>query len=165
MPKIDEARPREAGSMEEDVNLNDTTANKKLEKNKEYTYQWLHTQVGIQETTSSRNIKCNHFLPELDPEVLNGGKVQLVARLVSREDTDLDLFSMTSGSALSVNREKKDQAHRHSAGSSSCSIKGVLAPMTADTRISKKERISFRDNPVQLSGGWGSGKKKVKTSN
>ncbi|MBZ3880753.1 Leucine-rich repeat and IQ domain-containing protein 1 [Sciurus carolinensis] len=41
------------------------------------------------------------------------------ARLVSREDTDLDLFSMTSGSALSVNREKKSQAHRYSAGSSS----------------------------------------------
>ncbi|KAF4010126.1 hypothetical protein G4228_001679 [Cervus hanglu yarkandensis] len=41
------------------------------------------------------------------------------ARLVSREDTDLDLFSMTSGSALSVKTEKKIQAHRHSAGSSS----------------------------------------------
>lgn len=41
------------------------------------------------------------------------------ARLVSREDTDLDLFSMTSGSALSVKTEKKIQAHRHSAGCSS----------------------------------------------
>uniref|UniRef100_A0A2K6F574 Leucine rich repeats and IQ motif containing 1 n=1 Tax=Propithecus coquereli TaxID=379532 RepID=A0A2K6F574_PROCO len=97
----------------------DTTANEKLERSKEYTYQWLHTQVGVHETTTSRNMKCNHFLPELDPDVLNGGRVQLVARLVSREDTDLDLSSMTSGSALSVNREKKNQAHRHSAGSSS----------------------------------------------
>uniref|UniRef100_A0A8C9A2H8 Leucine rich repeats and IQ motif containing 1 n=1 Tax=Prolemur simus TaxID=1328070 RepID=A0A8C9A2H8_PROSS len=105
--------------MGEDFIYKDTTANEKLERSKEYTYQWLHTQVGVHETTTSRNMKCNHFLPELDPDVLNGGRVQLVARLVSREDTDLDLSSMTSGSALSVNREKKNQAYRHSAGSSS----------------------------------------------
>lgn len=37
--------------------------------------------------------------------------------------------------------------------------------MMTNTRPSKKERMSFRDNPVQLSGGWGSGKKKAKTSN
>ncbi|XP_049739942.1 leucine-rich repeat and IQ domain-containing protein 1 isoform X3 [Elephas maximus indicus] len=96
-----------------------TSTNEKMERSREYTYQWLHTQVGVHETTSSRNMKCNHFLPELDPDVLNGGRVQLVARLVSREDRDLDLSSMTSGSALSVNREKKNQAPRHSAGSSS----------------------------------------------
>ncbi|XP_025782200.1 leucine-rich repeat and IQ domain-containing protein 1 [Puma concolor] len=105
--------------MEEEFIYKDATANEKLERSKEYTYQWLHTQVGIHETTCSRNMKCKHFLPELDPDILNGGRVQLVARLVSREDTDLDLFSMTSGSALSVKREKKNQAHRHSAGSSS----------------------------------------------
>ncbi|XP_077604271.1 leucine-rich repeat- and IQ domain-containing protein 1 isoform X2 [Crocuta crocuta] len=104
---------------EEEFIYKDATANEKLERSKEYTYQWLHTQVGIHETTSSRNMKCKHFLPELDPDVLNGGRVQLVARLVSREDTDLDLFSMTSGSALSVKREKTNQAPRHSAGSSS----------------------------------------------
>ncbi|KAM4883180.1 leucine-rich repeat- and IQ domain-containing protein 1 isoform 2-T2 [Thomomys bottae] len=103
---------------EEDLTHKNTSANERLEQRREYTYQWLHTQVGIHGTTSSRDKKCNHFLPELDPDVLNGGRVQLVARLVSREDTDLDLFSMTSGSALSVKREKKSQAHKHSAGSS-----------------------------------------------
>ncbi|KAM6216434.1 leucine-rich repeat- and IQ domain-containing protein 1 [Rhynchocyon petersi] len=151
---------KEEGSLCEDI-----TANEKIQRRREYTYQWLHTQVGVHETTSSRNMKCNHFLPELDPDVRNGGRVQLVARLVSREDTDLDLFSMASGSTLSMNRGKKNQAHRHSAGSSSCSNKGILAPMITNTGPSKKERISFRDNPVQLSGGWGSGKKKEKTSN
>ncbi|XP_040610901.1 leucine-rich repeat and IQ domain-containing protein 1 isoform X3 [Mesocricetus auratus] len=104
---------------EEEDALCKPTAIEKLEKTNEYTYQWLHTQVGFPETTSSRALKCNHFLPELDPDVLNGGRVQLVARLVSREDTDLDHFSMTSGSALSVNKEKKSQAHRFSSGSSS----------------------------------------------
>ncbi|XP_059042441.1 leucine-rich repeat and IQ domain-containing protein 1 isoform X1 [Mustela lutreola] len=165
-PKM--AQPRRDGYFEgkkEELIYEDATPNEKLERRKEYTYQWLHTQVGIHETTNSRNMKCNHFLPELDPDVLNGGRVQLVARLVSREDTDLDLFSMTSGSALSVKREKKNQAHRHSAGSSSLSVKGIFAPVITNTRPSKKERISFRDNPVQLSGGWGSGKKKAKTSN
>uniref|UniRef100_A0A8C7AAP3 Leucine rich repeats and IQ motif containing 1 n=1 Tax=Neovison vison TaxID=452646 RepID=A0A8C7AAP3_NEOVI len=126
-PKM--AQPRRDGYFEEfpyfspgkkeELIYKDATPNEKLERSKEYTYQWLHTQVGIHETTNSRNMKCNHFLPELDPDVRNGGRVQLVARLVSREDTDLDLFSMTSGSALSVKREKKNQAHRHSAGSSS----------------------------------------------
>nr|KAF6453055.1 leucine rich repeats and IQ motif containing 1 [Molossus molossus] len=150
---------------EEESMYKDTKAQEKLERRREYTYQWLHTQVGVHEATRSRNVKCNHFLPELDPDVLNGGRVQLVARLVSREDTDLDLSSMTSGSALSVKKEKKNQAHRHSARSSSFSIKGNLAPMITNAGPSKKERISFRDNPVQLSGGWGSGKRKAKTSN
>ncbi|KAM5287891.1 leucine-rich repeat- and IQ domain-containing protein 1 [Ctenodactylus gundi] len=147
-----------------DLIYDDATENETLERRKEYTYQWLHTQVGVHDPTSSRNMKCSHFLPELDPDVLNGGRVQLVARLVSREDTDLDLFSMTSGSALSVNREKKTQPHKHSAGSSSYSIEGILSPMTTNTRPSKKERMSFRDNPLQLSGGWGRGKKKARTS-
>uniref|UniRef100_A0A2K5XNJ0 Leucine rich repeats and IQ motif containing 1 n=1 Tax=Mandrillus leucophaeus TaxID=9568 RepID=A0A2K5XNJ0_MANLE len=117
--KVQSRRDGYFEGIEEDPIHKDTTANEKLERNREYTYQWLHTQVEVHERTSSRNMKCNHFLPELDPDVLNGGRVQLVARLVSREDTDLDLLSMTSGSALSVNREKKNQAHRHSAGSSS----------------------------------------------
>ncbi|XP_031205277.1 leucine-rich repeat and IQ domain-containing protein 1 isoform X3 [Mastomys coucha] len=141
-----------------------TTAKEKLERSKEYTYQWLHTQAGFPEVTDSRNLKCNHFLPELDPDVLKGGRVQLVARLVSREDTDLDLFSTTSASALSVNKEKQSQTHRYSAGSSSCSSKGIIAPTITHSRPSIKERISFRDNPVRLSGGWGSGKKKAKFS-
>ncbi|XP_053442043.1 leucine-rich repeat and IQ domain-containing protein 1 isoform X1 [Nycticebus coucang] len=104
--------------MGEDFIYKDPTTNEKLERSKEYTYQWLHTQVGVHETTSSRKVKCNRFLPELDPDVLNGGRVQLVARLVSREDTDLAFSSMTSGSALSVNRGEKNEAHRYSAGSS-----------------------------------------------
>lgn len=116
--KVHDKRDGHFEGKEEDLIYKDTLASGELEQSKAYTYQWLHTQVGVHDTTSSRNMKSNHFLPELDPRVLNGGRVQLVARLVSREDTDLDLFSMTSGSALSVNTGKKSQAHRHSAGSS-----------------------------------------------
>ncbi|XP_035874498.1 leucine-rich repeat and IQ domain-containing protein 1 isoform X2 [Phyllostomus discolor] len=122
--KLQSRRDGYSEDKEEEFFNKDTVAHEKLDRNKEYTHQWLPTQVGVpettSETTSSRNMKCNHFLPQLDPEVLNGGRVQLVARLVSREDTDLDFFSMTSGNALSVKREKKSQAHRHSAGSSIC---------------------------------------------
>lgn len=38
----------------------------------------------------------------------------------------------------------------------------VPAPRGATSAPSIKERISFRDNPVQLSGGWGGGKKRGK---
>ncbi|XP_036616612.1 leucine-rich repeat and IQ domain-containing protein 1 [Trichosurus vulpecula] len=104
---------------EELSNADVTISNEKIERSKELTYQWLHTQVGSYETTCPRNVKCQtHFLPVLDPDVLNGGRVQLVARLVRREDMDVDLVSMNSGSALAQNREKNNKASRHSAESS-----------------------------------------------
>ncbi|XP_053111293.1 leucine-rich repeat and IQ domain-containing protein 1 isoform X6 [Hemicordylus capensis] len=131
----------------------------KIERNKERTYQWLHTQVWDYEEASPRNEKCKHFLPEIDPEILKGGRVQLVTSPVRREDTDLELVSMTSGSTLTQNREKNNQPQRHSAGSSK---KDAPAPERSHLGPSHKERISFRDHPVQLSGGWGSGKKKMK---
>ncbi|XP_068792647.1 leucine-rich repeat and IQ domain-containing protein 1 [Struthio camelus] len=139
-----------------------TALDEKLQRRKDFTYQWLHTQVWDYEAATSRNIKCNHFLPELDPAVCNGGRVQLVASPVSREDTDLDLVSMSSGSALTQNREKNNQPHRHSARSSK---KNISTPERSHLGPSRKERISFRDHPVQLSGGWGTGKKRQKLKN
>ncbi|XP_050790098.1 leucine-rich repeat and IQ domain-containing protein 1 isoform X2 [Gopherus flavomarginatus] len=147
------------GREEDFVHL-DTTSAEKLQRSKELTYRWLHTQVGDCEATGLRNIKCNRFLPDLDPDILNGGRVQLVASPVSREDTDLDLISMISGSALTQNREKNNQPRRNSAG---CSTKDISASERTHVGPFRKERISFRDHPVQLSGGWGSGKKKAKS--
>ncbi|XP_030404472.1 leucine-rich repeat and IQ domain-containing protein 1 isoform X4 [Gopherus evgoodei] len=147
------------GREEDFVHL-DTTSAEKLQRSKELKYQWLHTQVGDCEATGLRNIKCNRFLPDLDPDILNGGRVQLVASPVSREDTDLDLISMISGSALTQNREKNNQPRRNSAGSST---KDISASERTHVGPFRKERISFRDHPVQLSGGWGSGKKMAKS--
>ncbi|XP_067146017.1 leucine-rich repeat and IQ domain-containing protein 1 [Apteryx mantelli] len=149
------------GKREEFSEL-DTALDEKLLWRKDLTYQWLHTQVWDYEAASSRNIKCNRFLPELDPAICNGRRVQLVASPVSREDTDLDLVSMTSGSALTQNREKNNQPHRHSARPSK---KNISAPERSHLGPSRKERISFRDHPVQLSGGWGTGKKRQKLKN
>ncbi|XP_068951204.1 leucine-rich repeat and IQ domain-containing protein 1 [Petaurus breviceps papuanus] len=145
---------------EELTNADVHISNENIERSKELTYQWLHTQVGSYETTFPRNVKCQtHFLPVLDPDVLNGGRVQLVARLVRREDMDVDLVSMSSGSALTQNREKNKQASRHSAESS---FKVITIP---GMRNSKKKWVSHRDYPVQFSNGWESGKRKAKTFN
>ncbi|XP_009866056.1 PREDICTED: leucine-rich repeat and IQ domain-containing protein 1, partial [Apaloderma vittatum] len=146
------------GKKEEFSQL-DTTLDEKLQRRKDFTYQWLHTQLLDYETASSKNMKCHHFLPELDPAIRDSRQVQLVASPVSREDMDLDLVSMASGSALTENREKNKQPHRHSASSSR---KNKSAPEKSCLGPSHKERISFRDHPVQLSGGWGAGKKKAK---
>ncbi|KAK3548808.1 hypothetical protein QTP70_020691 [Hemibagrus guttatus] len=42
--------------------------------------------------------------------------------------------------------------------------KDVPSPQRVTLAPSLKERISFRDNPVQLSGGWGGGKKRSKAN-
>lgn len=41
-----------------------------------------------------------------------------------------------------------------------CSGKEPPSPERVVSAPSKKERISFRDNPVKMSGGWGGGKKR-----
>ncbi|XP_021240990.1 leucine-rich repeat and IQ domain-containing protein 1 isoform X3 [Numida meleagris] len=118
-PKI---RSVNAGYFEgekEEFSQLDTTLDEKLQRRKDFTYQWLHTQHSDYETASSKNMKGCCFLPELDHVICNSRQVQLVASPVSREDTELDLVSLASGSALTVNREKNKQPHRHSARSSS----------------------------------------------
>ncbi|XP_031363603.2 leucine-rich repeat- and IQ domain-containing protein 1 [Lonchura striata] len=139
----------------------DATFDEKLQR-KDFTYQWLHAQLLDYEADSSRNTKCCRFLPELDPAICDNRQVQLVASPVSREDMDLDLVSMASGSALTENREKNKPPHRHSARSSK---KSISTPEKSYLGPSHTERISFRDHPVQLSGGWGAGKKRQKFKN
>ncbi|XP_032855747.2 leucine-rich repeat and IQ domain-containing protein 1 [Tyto alba] len=158
-------QPINAGYFEgkkEEFSQLDATLDEKLQRKKDFTYQQLHTQLLDYEAASSKNMKCCHFLPELDPAIRDSRRVQLVASPVSREDTDLDLVSMASGSALTENRGKNKQPHRHSARSSK---KNISAPEKSCLSPSLKERISFRDHPVQLSGGWGAGKKRQKLKN
>ncbi|KAM4676020.1 leucine-rich repeat- and IQ domain-containing protein 1 [Discoglossus pictus] len=128
-------------------------------RSKALAYEWLHTQCGDVELTSSRIMKPKRFLPELNPDVLNGGRVQLVTNVVNKEATDLEVVSVTSGSAISHIKERSKEAKGHSREPSNSS---PLTPLRANSGPAKKDRISFRDNPVQLSGGWGSGKKRGK---
>ncbi|NXJ09446.1 LRIQ1 protein, partial [Odontophorus gujanensis] len=143
------------GEKEEFPHL-DTTLDEKLQR-KDFTYKWLHTQHSDYETAISKNMKGCCFLPDLNHMVCNSGQVQIVASPVSREDTELDLVSLACGSALTVNREKNKQPHRHSARSSK---KNVSTPEKSHLGPSCRERISFRDHPLQYSGGWGTGKKR-----
>ncbi|KAM9311602.1 LOW QUALITY PROTEIN: leucine-rich repeat- and IQ domain-containing protein 1 [Gastrophryne carolinensis] len=130
-----------------------------LSRSRELTYQWLHTQCG---EGNSATLKSKHFLPELNHEVLNGGRVQLVANTLSREADDLDLVSVKSGSTLSQYRGKNLEIQRTTSTPPSLSNASVSTPVKINSGPQKKQRISFRDNPVQLSGGWGGGKKKGK---
>uniref|UniRef100_A0A8D2MU90 Leucine rich repeats and IQ motif containing 1 n=1 Tax=Zonotrichia albicollis TaxID=44394 RepID=A0A8D2MU90_ZONAL len=155
-------QPISAGDFEgKKISQLDATLDEKLQR-KDFTCQWLQEQILDYEAPSSRNTKCCRFLPELDPAICDSRQVQLVASSVSREDMDLDLVSMASGSALTENREKNKLPHRHSARSSK---KNISTPEKSCLGPSHAERISFRDRPVQLSGGWGAGKKRQKLKN
>ncbi|XP_073507723.1 leucine-rich repeat- and IQ domain-containing protein 1 [Phyllobates terribilis] len=132
-----------------------------LARSRELTYQWLHTQCGDINTNRSASSR-KRFLPELNHDVLNGRRVQFVSNApLSKEADDLDLLSVKSGSSVFRNREEKVRTQRSSGTSSN---KNLFAPVKTNSGPQRKERISFRDNPVQFSGGWGGGKKKGKAN-
>ncbi|XP_069760149.1 leucine-rich repeat and IQ domain-containing protein 1 isoform X6 [Narcine bancroftii] len=119
------------------------------------TYQWLHTQVTNREERHFRKKQHHRFLPEMNPEVLNGGHVQLMARPLGKESSGLDLVSVSRVSQQS----SKFQANRwHSSGSSKTTV-----PPKTGSKPFKQERLSFRDHPMRLSTGWGTGKRKGKS--
>ncbi|XP_042672149.1 leucine-rich repeat and IQ domain-containing protein 1 [Centrocercus urophasianus] len=161
-PKIQSVKAGYFEGEKEEFTQLDTTLDEKLQRRKDFTYQWLRTQHSDYETASSKNMKGCCFLPELNHVICNSGQVQLVASPVSREDTDLDLVSLASGSALTVKREKNKQPHRHLARSSK---KNISSPEKSHLGPSCRERISFRDHPLLFSGGWGTGKKRQKVKN
>nr|XP_020449021.1 leucine-rich repeat and IQ domain-containing protein 1 [Monopterus albus] len=115
---------------------------------------WLHTQ-------SDRDSESEHFLPEISSEILNGARVQLVAAPWSKERHHAS--GLWASSSLAVQPSTKDKyPRRNSLGHAR---KDVSSPKRVTSAPPKKERISFRDNPVQLSGGWGGGKKRDKVHN
>ncbi|XP_059508450.1 leucine-rich repeat and IQ domain-containing protein 1 isoform X2 [Stegostoma tigrinum] len=142
----------------EELTHQDTTSAEVLQKSRELTYEWLHTQVVNDEQTNYRIMKNHHFLPELDADVLNGGRVQLMANHVGRECSDLDIVSVSSGSTINQPSDEFNNSHWPSSSSTkaSVSLKSGAKPL-------KQERISFRNNQVRLSTGWGSGKRRGKT--
>ncbi|KAM8971989.1 leucine-rich repeat- and IQ domain-containing protein 1 [Pelodytes ibericus] len=150
--KVQPTKVRYFQGIEEFSQL-DEVPSETLARSRDLTYRWLHTQCGEFEPTNSKIGKCKRFLPELNNGVLNGGRVQLVSNVPSKETADIEVVSVNSGSAL-MNRT------RHSASSSG---RDPFTPLKTHSGPQRKERISFRDNPTQLSGGWGRGKKRGKT--
>uniref|UniRef100_UPI003AAAAA7D leucine-rich repeat- and IQ domain-containing protein 1 n=1 Tax=Centroberyx gerrardi TaxID=166262 RepID=UPI003AAAAA7D len=121
----------------------------------ERTYQWLHSQAA----PPDRHSESERFLPEIDPDVLNGGRVQLVAGPGYRERPDQASGLWANSSSASQPRKEHNYPRRNSWGHAR---KEVPSPQRVPSVPSKKERISYRDSPVQLSGGWGGGKKRDK---
>ncbi|XP_072123586.1 leucine-rich repeat- and IQ domain-containing protein 1 isoform X1 [Mobula birostris] len=146
-------------NVPEELSHQDMTSVELQPTSRELTYQWLHTQIANYEETNPRNKKHHHFLPEMDPEVLNGGRVQLMASPIGREIPDLGLLSVTSGNAINRQDNRVEVSHWHSSGSA----KATVPPRTGSKPL-KHERISFRDNQVRLSTGWGTGKRREKSS-
>nr|XP_046212071.1 leucine-rich repeat and IQ domain-containing protein 1 [Oncorhynchus gorbuscha] len=124
--------------------------------NQERTYQWLHTQPVH---SDSRRPESEGFLPEIDPDILKGGRVQLVAVAGYREGPDQAPKSRASGTSTSPPHKEHNEVRRNFMGHLN---KEAPSPQRVTSASSKKERMSFRDNPVQMSGGWGGGKKRDK---
>ncbi|KAL6479004.1 hypothetical protein MHYP_G00124370 [Metynnis hypsauchen] len=124
------------------------------------TYQWLRTQAEqIQRCSDTSTSDC--FLPEIDPDILNGGRVQLVAGARYRESPDSAARLWSDATGFSPLCNQHAHIRRHSVGHAK---KEVLSPKRVISAPSRKERISFRDNPVRLSEGWGGGKKRAKVN-
>ncbi|XP_064199070.1 leucine-rich repeat and IQ domain-containing protein 1 [Anguilla rostrata] len=134
----------------------------------EWTDLWLQTQANNPDTDrTSPALESEHFLPEIDVDILNGRRVQLVSVSALprccqagpglRDGPDQESGSRASAAALSPPRREHNQTRANAAGHAR---REAPAPVQAASGPSKKERISFRDNPVQLSLGWGGGKKR-----
>ncbi|XP_065813308.1 leucine-rich repeat and IQ domain-containing protein 1 [Labrus bergylta] len=117
--------------------------------------QWLHSQA----VHSDRDSESVRFLPEISTDILHGGRVQLVADLGYTEHQHHASGSWANSSVAARPCQDNGYPHRNSLGHAR---KEVPSPQRVSSAPSKKERMSFRDNPVQLSGGWGGGKKRDK---
>ncbi|KAL1256952.1 hypothetical protein QQF64_012497 [Cirrhinus molitorella] len=126
---------------------------------KDRTYQWLHTQA-IHPDTDSTGAGRDHFLPDIGQDILNGGRVQLVA-MGDRDGVDSGERFWTDSTNVSPPLKKHTQPRRSSAENRKTEVPSPTRVNSAPTR---NERISFRDNPVRHSGGWGGGKKRAKVS-
>ncbi|KAM7002330.1 uncharacterized protein lrriq1 [Tautogolabrus adspersus] len=115
--------------------------------------QWLHSQA----VHSDRDSESIPFLPEISTDLLHGGRVQLVADLgyTERQHHASGLWANSSVAAQPC--KENSYPRRNSQGHAR---KELQSPKRVSSAPSKKERMSFRDNPVQLSGGWGGGKKR-----
>ncbi|XP_066541811.1 leucine-rich repeat and IQ domain-containing protein 1 [Hoplias malabaricus] len=142
------------------VSAEDTLSEEKSRIQQHRTYQWLNTQ-SIQTQSSPANPIREHFLPEIDPDILNGGRVQLVAGTKYRESPDSAAGLWSDATGFFPPHNQQTHIRRHS---TEYANKGVPSPKRVNSAPSQKERISFRDNPVRLSGGWGGGKKRAKVN-
>ncbi|XP_068168764.1 leucine-rich repeat and IQ domain-containing protein 1 [Antennarius striatus] len=100
-------------------------------------------RVEPEETKPLLHGDSGRFLPEISSDVLKGGRVQLVADPGRRHQAR----GLRTSSTVAVQPSRENALTRHR-------LSGATPAAT------RGGRISFRDNPVQRSGGWGGGKKR-----
>ncbi|XP_026086463.1 leucine-rich repeat and IQ domain-containing protein 1 [Carassius auratus] len=120
-------------------------------------YQWLQTQA-VHPDTDSTGTGRDHFLPDIDQDILNGGRVQLVAT-GDRDGVDSGARFWADSTSVSPPLNKHIPPRRYSAENTKTEMP---SPTRVNSAPNRNERISFRDNPVRHSGGWGGGKKRTK---
>ncbi|XP_068594980.1 leucine-rich repeat and IQ domain-containing protein 1 [Brachionichthys hirsutus] len=118
-------------------------------------------KVGTQQRLQSEaaDSESARFLPEISSDVLNGGPVQLVADPGYSERQHQARGLWASSTFVDQPSKENDYPRRRSL---SHGRDKVPSPQQTSSAQTKRERISFRDNPVQMSGGWGGGKKRSK---
>ncbi|KAI3371010.1 hypothetical protein L3Q82_023660, partial [Scortum barcoo] len=114
-----------------------------------------HTQAA----QPDRDSESLRFLPEISSDILNGGRVQLVADPGYTERPHHASGLWANSRLAAQPRKENNYPRRNSLGHAR---KEAPSPKRITSAPSKTERISFRDNPVQLSAGWGGGKKRDK---
>ncbi|XP_034031339.1 LOW QUALITY PROTEIN: leucine-rich repeat and IQ domain-containing protein 1 [Thalassophryne amazonica] len=138
------------GEAEPGLDLTDKTAHLKQERSNE----WLHTQTAQRHRISDRE----HFLPEINSDIVNRGRMQPVADPGYTECLRQTEGSWANSSLIAQSWKSKGCTHRISVRRQR---QDVPSPKQVTSAPLKRERFSFRDNPVQLSVGWGSGKKRA----
>ncbi|XP_067245341.1 leucine-rich repeat and IQ domain-containing protein 1 [Chanodichthys erythropterus] len=126
--------------------------NKSEKAEEKQTYRWLHPDAD------STGMGREHFLPDIGHDILNGGRVQLVA-IGDRDSVDSGSRFWADSTDVSPPLKTHTRARRYSAENKKTE---VPSPTRVNSAPIRKERISFRDNPVRHSGGWGGGKKRSK---
>ncbi|ROL43349.1 Leucine-rich repeat and IQ domain-containing protein 1 [Anabarilius grahami] len=126
--------------------------NKSPKAEEKQTYQWLHPDAD------STGMGREHFLPDIGHDILNGGRVQLVA-IGDRDGVDSGSRFWADSTDVSPPLKTHTRTRRYSAENKKTE---VPSPTRVNSAPIRKERISFRDNPVRHSGGWGGGKKRSK---
>ncbi|XP_073327966.1 leucine-rich repeat- and IQ domain-containing protein 1 [Pagrus major] len=155
-----EARNRKARHNSSDIKAREAElglqqAEKTERVKQDQARQWLHNQAAH----SDRDSESVHFLPEISSDILNGGRVQLVADPGYTERLHHASGLWANSSLTAQPCRENNYPRRNSLGHAR---EEVPSPKGATSAPSIKERISIRDNPVQLSGGWGGGKKRGK---
>ncbi|GAA6101714.1 leucine-rich repeat and IQ domain-containing protein 1 isoform X1 [Tachysurus ichikawai] len=104
------------------------------------TYQWLQTQAMPSRKSSAPSVS-DHFLPEIDPKILNGGKVQLVASTDYRETPDSAVTIDNAGFSSPQNDSVHTQIHSAGHASGSQILDSTNDPKLANSNKLKRDHL------------------------